>query len=401
MMRAVVLGLCLVVGVGCQDLALSLAQRVALHDALRPPPVATVIPGWPDPALRLYAGDLHFHVYPHDSDVHRGFDESVALLRSSGLDFVVVSPHVLSIRDRAVRRYTHRYLAWLQERMADVAPPHPLLLVGMEFTTSRYGHANVSFVDLAELLDETEGAALFAEAHRRGALIVANHPLWTPIPSFLDVLARSSPDILDYLSFDGSWRPFSGTRPPPYPAEIAALDEALDGYEAYNTVVAQTRDRFLRRDRLESVRAILARTDAEILRRRRRLVPVGGTDSHEPNFIRATTFIAAKELSMAGLREGLRRGRVCVRAPAPCALRVVADGVQRAGVGDAVRAKHRVDLRWPGRGELYLDGVARGDFDGGIRLSIPDGRCHLVRLVLEGGFSAPTYINCAFAEQAD
>lgn len=92
-----------------------------------------------------------------------------------------------------------------------------------------------------------------------------------------------------------------------------------------------------------------------------------------------------------------------VRAPRhvmhdPCALSVRADDApQRFGVGDAVTAQNLVSLSWPGEGELFLDGKLVGRYEDGVTLRIvPDG-CHVLRLRLGGGFSAPVYLNCPFA----
>src|SRR5262249_23141107 len=74
-------------------LFLSWCQRLLVRAALRgapvPPSAAAVWPG--SDGLRLWAGDLHFHISPPDmiEEVHRPLAESLELLRRSELDFVV------------------------------------------------------------------------------------------------------------------------------------------------------------------------------------------------------------------------------------------------------------------------------------------------------------------------
>lgn len=388
---ALLLGALLLTAGGCQRAFV----RMGLSSAFRPAAARAIRGGWADPALQLYAGDMHFHVTPPDSpdEVHRDFDETVQLLSASGLDFVVVSPHVgpeIGWYPPARRAFAER----LRELSRSLAARGslPLVIGGMEYTNHRWGHATVSFVDLPALLDldKPEGGDdgwLYRAAHDRGGLVVANHALVTPLDSSIDA-AR----------VDLSWRPLSRTAPEPWPADVAALDELLDGYEVYNVAAAQLRDRYLLGDTLATTTETLARLDAEILRRGRRLVPIGSTDSHEP-FTRPTTFVAARTLSPAALRDGFAHGRVCVRSPAPCALAVFADeGTTSAGVGDAVRARRALALRWPGRGEVYRDGRSLGAFDGQAQLLVEDAACHIVRLALDGGYSGPVYVNCAFAD---
>jgi hypothetical protein len=129
------------------------------------------------------------------------------------------------------------------------------------------------------------------------------------------------------------------------------------------------------------------------------MVPTGGSDSHEP-ITRATMFVAATEPTEAALREGILRGRVCVRAPQPCSLAAHADrsDAPPAGVGDAIRAERKIELRWNGRGILYRDGGRLGEWAAGTTIAVDDRACHLLRLAMAGGYSAPIYVNCDFAE---
>lgn len=54
---------------------------------------------------------------------------------------------------------------------------------------------------------------------------------------------------------------------------------------------------------------VLQLLDREILRRKRRLFPAGGSDSHEL-YTQATLFVGARARTLETLREGLLTGRV-------------------------------------------------------------------------------------------
>lgn len=54
---------------------------------------------------------------------------------------------------------------------------------------------------------------------------------------------------------------------------------------------------------------VLQLLDREILRRKRRLFPAGGSDGHEL-YTRATLFVGARARTLEALREGLLAGRV-------------------------------------------------------------------------------------------
>src|SRR4030095_13390660 len=78
----------------------------------------------------------------------------------------------------------------LRQALAVLPAPHPLLLLGMEYTDHRYGHVSIAFVELPNLLDQIDGLAveparLFSEVRRRGGLLIANHPLVTPLDSWI------------------------------------------------------------------------------------------------------------------------------------------------------------------------------------------------------------------------
>ena len=86
----------------------------------------------------------------------------------------------------------------------------------MEYTDHRYGHVSAVFVDVPELVDAED---LFAEVHRRGGLLFANHPLVTPLDSwFGHVLVRPDPD-----AWTGLVLSLSAPRVPTYPRRKPVL----------------------------------------------------------------------------------------------------------------------------------------------------------------------------------
>lgn len=370
--------------------------------AHKPPPASKVqVPTPPGQApLKLYGGDMAFRISPPDraDEIKRSRDTTLLMMRRSKLDFVMMTPRVparffLDAKevDRVKQEWTE-----LRQKLDTVPDPKPLLLTGLTYVDDQQGSASVLFIDVPALLHELPPLALkhdpglfFRVAHALGGVIVAKHPLATPAKVPVDSPMR-------YARRDRSWHPLTQPQEKE-PPDIVAADEMMFGMEAYNVPVSIWRDKLAYDDEQHSIGEVLRRMDEEIFRRGRRLVPVGGTDSRD-KLMRATTFIAASGLNPQALREGLLRGRVCVRSPQPCSLRVYVDdeGLPQ-GVGAAVRAKRQVEFDWTGEGELFRDGESLGTFSGKANLAA-DGQCHLFRLAQEGGYSAPVYVNCTFAE---
>ena len=67
------------------------------------------------------------------------------------------------------------------------------------------------------------------------------------------------------------------------------------------------------------------------------------------------------------------------------------------GLGAALRARQRVEFDWKGEGELIKNGTSVGTFEGHATIAA-DPQCSIYRLVLDGGFSGPVYVNCPWAE---
>lgn len=340
---------------------------------------------------------MHCHVSPPDAswDVSRGVAETVALANAQGLDFVVLTPHVPArfFADPAGRRVVLEGQETLRAALAREPSARTLFIPGMEYTDHRWGHVGASFADLGRVLDDVPAAEAAAHPERffqrfvaRGGLLVVNHPLVTPLQSVFPI-ARA----------DLSWRPF--TAPGPYPAEIAAVNALSQALEVYNEPATELRDRFLLGDSATSIVATLARMDREIAAQRRRIVPVGGSDTHVRH-LSATTFVLAEGRSEEALREALLAGRVCVRSAEACSLeaRPARDGAPWVGLGGAVRGDAAEVRARGGDAQILVDGVpaARPLGGGATRVRLDPGRCSVIRARVGDGYSAPIYANCDF-----
>ena len=388
---------------GAIDTAMSSAHRA-------PPQVGTTTLPFPAPApgkaLLLLAGDLHTHVSPpdHPSHVSRGLAETIDLAREEGLDFVVLTPHVAArfFADQGERAAVLAQQAALREDLARYPDVKTVFILGFEYTDHRYGHVGVGFADLEKVLaavpvrEARKNPERFFERYvAEGGFLTVNHPLVTPIDSFISI-ARA----------DLSWRPW--TAPGTFPAEIRAVSRLAQGYEAFNLTATHLRDRYLLGDTERTLRGTLARLDQEIVGRRQRLLPVGGSDSHSAH-LRATTFVLSESRTQAGIRDALRAGRVCIRSPGACSLEVRAvagaessPGAAWHGVGGSVSAPGAVLARATGGEiEIVVNGqtVARPDSGVAASLTLDPTVCSVVRARVDEGFSAPIYVNCPFSTQ--
>lgn len=370
---------------GClQDLKHG-AVDLVMRSAHRPPRTrARLTKG--DTTLKLFAGDFHCHVAPPDRPPHvvRGLDETIRLARAEGLDFVVLTPHVRagSFDSEATRR------AMLAA--ADALPDPddgPLFLLGFEYTDFTYGHAGVAFGDLdrafaAAPIGAEDPTAFLSAYLGSGGIAVINHPLLVPLSSPISV-----------ATWDLSWRPLFD--PGPFPAEIRFLDAHAQGFEAFNLAIAELRDRFLLADRLSSIRAVLEVFDRRIRDEGRRLTPVGGSDTHG-HHLRATTFVLARDRTPEAIAEGVRRGRTCIRSPEACELMVRPEGGPWHIVGDAAFGE-RFEIRAPPGATVLIDGAPVS----GNRFVLPTRACAVLRAEIGRGYSAPIYLNCPFAADAE
>lgn len=372
-------------------------EKLAMTSAYRAPSPVPAPAATTAAAYQLLAGDMHCHVSPPDSpdDVTRGVAATIALARDEHLDFVILTPHLAArfFADPALRAQAAAGQAELRRAFAGAAGG-TIFIPGFEYTDHAYGHVGASFADLSRVLAEVpvdvaaaDPARFFERWVADGGVLVVNHPVVTPLHS---IFARARADM--------SWRPW--TSRPPFPPEIASVNRLAAGFEAYNVAVAQLRDGFLLGDCDAGLREVVGRLDREILEARRRITPVGGSDSHA-GWLRAATFVLATSRTEAGVRDAILGGRTCVRSPEACSLEVRAPGGAWVGVGGTVRSDAAVEVRATGD-EIVIarDGapVARPASGAIAAVEVPAGRCSLIRAHVDDGYSAPIYVNCDFAE---
>ena len=382
-------------------------EKLAMTSAFRPVHDAGFVPSSPAPpkpprpaaSYQLLAGDMHCHISPPDSpdDVTRGVAETIARAHDEALDFVVLTPHLPArfFADPTMRARAVAGQAELRRAFAAVGRAGGTVFIpGFEYTDHAFGHVNASFADLDAVLAEVpvdvaraDPARFFERWVADGGLLVVNHPVVTPLRS---IFARARADM--------SWRPWTSSAP--YPPEIAAIGRLAAGFEAYNVAVTHLRDGLLLLDLDFSLRDVTGRLDREILAARRRIAPVGGSDSHA-GWLRAAMFVLAESRTEAGIRDAIVGGRTCVRSPAACSLEVRPPGGAWAGVGGTVRSDAAVEVR--ARGDQIVitrDGapVALPASGKVATVDVPAGRCSLIRARVDDGYSAPVYVNCDFAE---
>jgi len=368
------------------------------RDRREGPPLTTA----PEP-YQLLSGDFHCHVSPPDwnQEANRNLAGTVTLAKEEHLDFVVLTPHVGArfFLDEDARRDELDALRSLRDEIGQQAAGGPLLVAGFEYTDHRQGHLGFSFADLDRLLARLSVQDLARRPQDfiqgwvdAGGLIVVNHPLVTPLDSTF-AIARA----------DLSWRPW--TRPDAetgvFPAEIVAAHHLAQAFEAYNLTAAHIRDRYLGPPGPGTYAETLSRLDTEILAQQRRIIPIGGSDSHE-HHLRATTFVLARERSVEGIREAVLAGRVCVRDWRACTLRARLPGQGDAWQppGAAFSAASAIEVRASGADvRILVNGqpAARPRSGEIASLSLDPDRCSIIRAEIDGGAAAPLYANCAFA----
>ncbi|MEO7094733.1 MAG: hypothetical protein ABI175_15860 [Polyangiales bacterium] len=387
---------------GCAGIVLSCSQG-AVRDAMLSSTYRPYATGMPKPVpfpiaatspYVVLAGDMHCHVAPPDStsDVTRGFAETVKLAKQEGLDFVVLTPHVVSrfFLDEAQRDGVSASQKALRAEIAKTTSP-TLFIPGFEYTDHRFGHVGVSFADLDAVLADVpvSEAKLHPEkffeswvAH--GGNLVVNHPLVTPLDSIVSI-ARA----------DLSWRPW--TSKGPYPAEILAVDRLAQGYEAYNIPATTLRDPLLVGRPDVTLLATLEHLDKQIASDARRRSPVGGSDSHG-HTLRATTFVLAKARTIEAIHDALVEGRTCIRSPEACSLEARAgEGDPWHPIGSALPPASSLEVRAHGKGiDVFVDGqlVASPQSDEVVKIAPKASGCSVVRVRVDAGYSAPIYVGC-------
>jgi hypothetical protein len=209
-----------------------------------------------NPSAGWYKGELHAH--STESDAKYPVETVVQAAIDTGLDFLSLTDHFTVSQWR---------------KMAPLVNERTALIRSCELT-SHQGHANLQginkWVDVYVDRDDWTMDQVAEEVHSQGGLFCVNHPF--------------SGD-LGWRSYDFDWN-------------LADLMEIYHNLEGCNNVFQG------------------ALWDHH-LQVGRRLVGVGGTDSHDPfkgkdQLGQLVTWVYATELSERGIIEGLRNGRVYV-----------------------------------------------------------------------------------------
>jgi hypothetical protein len=305
------------------------------------------------------------HVHPPDRDAMLPVDQVAEIARQAGLEFVVLTPHMYPWHweDRGRRA---RWLAAYETVATQARATEGITLIpGVEYTVINYGHFGVSGVDAAAL----RGDDFLDAADAAGAFVVVNHPF--AVPTKLPGVPVSERDL--------SFKPWTEGR--------GAVPPAVDGVEVWNVPLGVA-NLFSAPGGKTGEQSAWIEADARARATRRPMVAVGGTDNHL-NSITPTTWVLAADASEASILGALRSGAVCVGGPE-------AGGLEARGAGDqawvpigGVAHGDRVELRWPGRAQLFVDGVDRGEHDGGFvddaaagvhtyRIVVGESRCGFV-----------------------
>jgi hypothetical protein len=237
---------------------------------------------------RWYRGDLHLHTVHSDGQRHP--EELVSAGRASGLDFIVSTEHNTISANRV----------WPQCHTAG------LLVIPGEEVTTRHGHWLAVGLPPRAWVDWRYGPSdgvfprFAAEVRGVGGLVVAAHPS-VPLPGSAWEFGYDDVDAVEV--WNGRWN----------------LDDEMS-----------------------------LRTWQRLLRQGRRLVAVGGSDSHGENqqVGLPQTVVHAEELSTPAIVDGLRSGRSYLARSSDVALELTASGPDggMAGPGQTLHADGRVTV---------------------------------------------------------
>ena len=342
----------------------------------------------------VLGGDMHCHVMPPDSTHHvsRELPETLALAKSEGLDFVVLTPHVPArfYMDDEMRGWVLETQAELRARIARLKP-ELVVIPGFEYTDFRHGHVGMSFAEPREVLDgltseeaRNDPERFFAMWAERGGIITINHPMNRPLPKA----------AFRELGADMSWRAFRGVTVAP---EITWITTHATAIETFNSMVAGLRDQFILNDEERSLREASHVADDLVRTQHRRIASVGGSDSHG-DWLRATTFVLAKDRSIEAIRKGIVGARTCVRGPEACTLELRNDGGAWLGVGDAITTTSATfEARASGDDVTFVvNGAPVASAGDGVvtKLEVPTDRCSIVRAIVGRSWSSGIYVNC-------
>ncbi len=378
-----------------------------------------------EPGAAWLAADFHVHASPPDAPGHVRLtpEESVALARSRGVEAIVLSPHfwggsaaqgwrfggrasgpagIHTDPERSVERVM---AAWadLERRAreaaagsgtdADGAPSprpsprgereNPIVIVGWEEGYG-FGHFDCFGADMGKAIAAAEARGVLpAVAALDLGVVILNHPFLRPL-RFPFGRTGNVPDFDPWGVPDA--RPPEAVRP---------LVESYHGAEAFNAFVDLAECAFLLPPEDRSVERVLRKIEADILAQRRRIAPVGGCDNHH-GWIFPACWVLARERSPEAVIEAVRAGRVVLVRPhaASFAARTDLEPAWHA-VGAALAARERVELRWRGRAELFIDGASAGAHRGGFvhEIGTDEGSFHIYRIVRGESRSAWIYVN--------
>jgi hypothetical protein len=237
---------------------------------------------------RWYRGDMHLHTVHSDGLRHP--EELVSAARASGLDFIVSTEHNTNSANRA----------WPTCHTAG------LLVIPGEEVTTRHGHWLAVGLPPGGWVDWRYGPSegvfprFAAEVREVGGLVVAAHPS-VPLPGCAWEFGYDDVDALEV--WNGRWN----------------LDDEMS-----------------------------LRTWQRLLRQRKRVVAVGGSDSHgeHQQVGLPQTVVHAEELSTPALVDGLRCGRSYLARSSDLALDLTAScaGGGVAGLGQTLRTDGRATV---------------------------------------------------------
>lgn len=327
------------------------------------PAVANLTDAAPADHRRWLAGDLHMHVSPPDTDdVTASIADIAHAATEAGMDFVVLTPHLWDGQWQAHRDERRR--AWRAFAKAARAVAAPTLIPGTEWTTRR-GHFSVLGADLAAI----DAPDFLTAAHAAGAFITVNHPFAVP---------THVPNV-PVSDFDMSYRVWS-QREPGF--------TAIDGAEVWNIPLALA-NVFVRPGGKTSEERTWIELDRIVHQEHRAVTAVGGTDDHHGHAM-ATTWVLAADASEPAILAGLREHATCVGGPEAGSFRAKGTG-DWVAIGGTVIAQ-TVTLAWTGTARLFIDGVDRGEHDGGF-VHATGGALHTYRIAVGRSRSGFIYAN--------
>jgi hypothetical protein len=246
---------------------------------------------------RWYRGDLHLHTVHSDGERHP--EELASAARASGLDFIVSTEHNTNSANRV----------W------PACHTSGLLVIPGEEVTTRHGHWLAVGLPPHAWVDWRYGPSdgvfprFAAEVRDGGGLVVAAHPS-VPLPGAAWEFGFDDVDALEV--WNGRWN----------------LDDELS-----------------------------LRTWQRLLRQGRRIVAVGGSDSHgeHQQVGLPQTVVHAKELSTLAIMDGLRCGRAYLARSSDVALELTASSAS----GDGIAGPGQT-LRVPSDGRVTVTVVISG-----------------------------------------